>query len=447
SVHASAAISDTASLLYAGEETNRIAGLSDDAASISGSSVSVDMTQVDQTTSAILRLSPFQYKGAGVWADMSLDDYQTALAADLESVFTDAQLDTLLAANGETITDYALARDGAISLAQGYALALIIGLNGLVELNGTDVNSDVLTNTGLTLSGDVATTLVQHMLAEMQAYYAAKSVVTALAAASDTSTAAANALSAAFAAAQADILAALGSARQGDISSGLSLALQQLGNYYKTVDVDTGRFTDYASLSQQFYVSTVNSLDKGWGAVYSNAKYIWGLGNAVWGLKVMQALKSGVALVSANANILVKLWNSAKVWAVAGFVLTAAIALIMFLVGDYDNQLEYDAAAVKLAVSIVVYAIVAVITAIPGVGFLITGLVAAIDGLMALICQLVGVEPGSSFDTWFCNGITGTVIRALSLLFSDQLILVDLDKDDRLDVSFNSPAVVQKTNN
>ncbi|MCB0177728.1 MAG: hypothetical protein KDI62_05820, partial [Anaerolineae bacterium] len=447
SVHASAAISDTASLLYAGEETNRIAGLSDDAASISGSSVSVDMTQVDQTTSAILRLSPFQYKGAGVWADMSLDDYQTALATDLESVFTDAQLDTLLAANGETITDYALARDGAISLAQGYALALTIGLNGLVELNGTDVNSDALTNTGLTLSGDVATTLVQHMLAEMQAYYAAKSVVTALAAASDTSTAAATALSAAFAAAQADILAALGSARQGDISSGLSLALQQLGNYYKTVDVDTGRFTDYASLSQQFYVSTVNSLDKGWGAVYSNAKYIWGLGNAVWGLKVMQALKSGVALVSANANILVKLWNSAKVWAVAGFVLTAAIALIMFLVGDYDNQLEYDAAAVKLAVSIVVYAIVAVITAIPGVGFLITGLVAAIDGLMALICQLVGVEPGSSFDNWFCNGITGTVIRALSLLFSDQLILVDLDKDDRLDVSFNSPAVVQKTNN
>ncbi|MCP4992875.1 MAG: DUF11 domain-containing protein, partial [Gammaproteobacteria bacterium] len=444
SVHSGASVDDAASLLYVGEEETRTVLLSDDATTVSGTSVSVDLTLVDKTTSTTMRLSPFVYKGAGVWEDMHLGTYQDDyLATDLQNVFTNAQLDALVAPNSETISDYSLAQDGAISLTQGYYLALYIGLSGIVELNGTDVNSDQFVNADFTRSGEVATNLAQHMLESMQAYYADKSVVTALAAASDTTSVAANALSATFAQSQSAILLALGSARQGDISSSLSLALQELGNYYKTLDVDTSKFTDYVSLSEQFYVSTVSGLSNGWAAVYSVGKFIWGMSTVVWGMKVLQ----GTVGVAKGASMLSKVWNSAKFWAIVGFLFSVGVALYIFLSGDYDNQLQYSAAAVQFAFTIIVAAILAIITLIPGVGFIITGLIAAIDGIMAVICELVDVQPGSAFDTWFCNGLTGIVIRGLSLLFSDQLILVDLDKDDRLDVTFSTPTVVAKTNN
>ncbi len=309
-VHSGAATGDTATLLYAGEEEARTALLSDDATQISGNSVTVDLTQVDKATTAILRFSPFEFKGAGVWEDIDLSGYQEALKTSLGdsvNVLTDAQLDSLVAANGETISDYDLARDGAVSLAQGYYLALYIGLNGVVELNDTAANSDPFAHADLTLSGsnEVVTNIVAHMLEEMQDFYAARSVVTALVAAGETTAAAANALSATFAESQAAMLDALGEASRGDISSALSMALAELGNYYKTSDVDTSKFTDYASISEQFYISTVSELNTagaGWATLYVNAKYIWGLSSIVWGMKVLAGTAGTVAK---TANIVV----------------------------------------------------------------------------------------------------------------------------------------------
>ncbi|MEM7031362.1 MAG: LamG-like jellyroll fold domain-containing protein, partial [Chloroflexota bacterium] len=442
-VHSGAVVDDIASILYAGEEETRTVLLSDDETNVTGTNVTVDLTSVDLVRSSVLRINPFIYQGAGVWQELALETYQDQLSTDLASVFTNTELDTLVAPNNETIDDYSTAQDGAISLTQGYYLSLYIGLSGIVERNGVIVNNDSFTSTDFGRSSEVATGLVQHMLEEMQAFYAKKSVITAIASVSSEITAAATALSATFATSQSAILNALGSARQGNISNSLSLALQELGNYYKTIDVNTSKFTDYVSLSEQFYISTVTSLGEGWGAVYSIGKFIWSSSNVIWGLRIL----TGVVSVSKSASLATKLWNSTKFWAVVTFIFTVALALYVFLSGDYDNQLEYSAAATQFAFTVIVAAIMAVILLIPVVGFLIVALIGLVDALMALICQLVDVEAGSAFDTWFCGGITGILIRGLSLLFSDQLILVDLDKDDRLEVTFNSPTVVQKISN
>ncbi|MEM7127857.1 MAG: LamG-like jellyroll fold domain-containing protein, partial [Chloroflexota bacterium] len=439
-VFSSASVGDRTTLMTAGEEVARVATLNDDATTIDNSSVSVDLTSVDKATGTVVRFSPFVYEGASVWTDDTLENYQNVLAVDLANVFSNSELDTLISPSGETISDYDLVQDGAISLAQGFYLAVYVGIGATVELNDVSSNSDTVPDSGLVLSGEPVTNIVQHMLQEAQAFYAENSVVAALAGASDSY--AANALSAAFATSQLAFLEALGAARQGDVTTSLTLALQELGDYYKVSDIDTTKFTDYASLSQQIHISGATSISdsygQGWSIAYYAAKVLYNLYYVKWGLSF--ALGTA-ATIAKSASIFTKLWNSAKFWAVVGFIFQVGVALIIFLTGDYDNQLEYNAAAVQFAFTVIVAFILALITLIPVVGFLIVAVIALIDALVALICAAVGVEPGSAVDTWVCNGITGAVIRALSLLFSDQLVTVDLDKDDRLQVSFFTPEI------
>jgi len=106
-------------------------------------------------------------------------------------------------------------------------------------------------------------------------------------------------------------LAALGAARQGDISSGLSLALQELGHYYKTVNVDTSKFADPASISAQYYVSTAttltNSYGQGWSAAYTSVRTAKSLYNLRWGFQI---LKGTAPEVAKNAKLIVKLSRS-----------------------------------------------------------------------------------------------------------------------------------------
>jgi len=445
SVFSGAGVGDTATLLYVGEETARLTGLNDDDTQASGNTVIPNLASVSLDTQATLRWSPFVYQGAGVWDSQELETYLTNLETNLETVFTQAELSTLV--NGETIDDVSLARQGAAGMGQSYYLSLYVGLNGLLEVDGQSLGSGAVDNSALALSpgSQAVTNIISDMLDDVQDYYA--SLTNIGVSVIDTNVSAVSSLAAAFSTSRSDFLKSLGLSLNGEATSTLSLALQQMSGFYQVSEVDTTNLTSVGAFTALAAASTASSFTTGLGVTYGLLKVGSGAFSAKWGYAlykgadfVQDAISAGKTGWSLKA---VKLWNNTKVWAVATFVASSALSLTFYFLGDYDNHLEQSAALARTVATIIVNLIMAVISAIPGIGFLITGIIGLMDGLAAAICAATGVKAGSDVDVWVCGGVSGMLTEVIRYLIFDQYILVDLQKEDRLSIALDTPTTVQ----
>jgi uncharacterized repeat protein (TIGR01451 family) len=453
---ATTAVSTTTTLLFAGEATARTLTLGDGAEQINGNALTLDLTDATRATldtTAVLRWAPYIYEGAGVWDGYSLTSYYDQLASSLGPVFTTAHLSTI--AGGATLSDLSKARAGAVALAQNYYVSLSAGLSTPVAINGTSLGTSSVNNAVLTLQNgqEPAALIVKDMVDAIQDYYADISIVEALTSESDTATT--SSLSALFAGSLPAVLEALGTVALGTASNTLSLAVQALGNYYKTAHVSTSKFTLTASITSLAAASVVTSYNTALSSTYTAVKGVLAVRSLQWGLAVYKganiaAIQAAVAAyANGSSNLVVTkfkiLMTDVKVWAVITFVVTTAIVWTLYALGKYDNDLERSAARARTIAATIVAAIYLVIGLIPVVGQIIIAIIAIIDTLMIAICKIVGVESGSDVDVWVCSGVTGIVTRVIMYLIFDQVTVVNLAKEDRLKIALDNPTLNQLT--
>jgi uncharacterized repeat protein (TIGR01451 family) len=462
-------------LLFAGEQTVRHAALSDGGASLSANRVQLDLTANPLQTTAALRWSPYSYRGAGVWEALAVGDYLDKLtvsgsAPTLPPVFTNSQIDQLAA--GETVSDYDLLRAGAVRLAQIYYLSLSLGVTQLVAENGNRTGTATLGSYALG-SSEPAVTIVQRLLAEIQAYYADTAVVAALTSTSETITAA-NALSASFAVSLRALLQAFGNVAQGNTNSALTLALNKLSDYYKVTALLSTPFTDAVSMAGVGWMSTVSAIvvkygdtDLGDGISLGHllavgGTFIYSAYNTLSTLTTIMAVmqyKAAIAIVEAPgtaAAVTMEAASTAKAikftnnaFAVAAFIVTVAIVWTLYGIGKYSNHLQRNAAVFKAVAETIVAAIMLVIALIPVAGWIIVAVIGLISALMMAVCAIYNassnddIKAGGHVDRFVCGGITGALSSALVYAIYDQYVVVDLADADRLDVVVNLPETVQ----
>jgi uncharacterized membrane protein len=404
------------------------------------------------------------YEGAGVWDTLDLESYMADLDASLQNVFTNSQIDILT--GGETVDDYTLAQSGAIGLAQSYYLSLYIGLSQVVEEDGVDYSDTALADYSLG-SDEPVTAIVQTLVDAIQTYYTDLALVEALVYANTAGSYAANALSATFTTSLSEILGAVGTVVTGDSSTTLSLAMQELGNYYKTADVDTTNFTTVGSISAlagasyvaQSSVMSQDLFSTDLSIAFSAARIAQHIYYIKWGWNVYKSYNALVSIANSagqqGRSVLSmsyaaqasKITRVNVAWAVAALIVTVAVVWTLFAIGKYDNQLERSAAIAQAVAATIVALIVAVIAAIPVAGWLIVGIIGLIDGLIMLTCAVVGVEAGSDVDRWVCGGITGAVTQSIVYMIFDQYIVADLEDENRLEIALNEPTLAQKVSN
>ncbi|HEX8683017.1 MAG TPA: LamG-like jellyroll fold domain-containing protein, partial [Ardenticatenaceae bacterium] len=458
-VYPSSATGKTAQLLFAGEETARTIALGSGAAMESGNRLTMDLGHAlaGLTTNASLRWAPYVYEGASVWDSDDVSSRYTAWGTALQSSFTNSVLNSL--SSGETISDYTDARDGAVLLAQNAWLTLYAGLGSTVAMDGTALGSATVAEAGnLSLgSSGAAALLVADLLAKMQDYYGERSIVTTLS--DDSALAAANSMASVFAGSASVLLEALGSAAQGEASSTLTLALQTLGDYYKTTSVSSSGFLAAGSITALAAASIITTQGDGASAAYIIVKAAVAYWGITWGMTVLRganvaAAQAAIAAYQAGqagaVTTAAKLaWNSVAVWAVIAFVVSVTVIWVSFALGSYENSLQREAAKAYAIAATIVATIYLVISLIPVVGAVIMAVIAILDILMIAICKIVdatqGVERGSDFDVWYCSGFTGILTRTIMYLIFDQMPVVDLEDKDRVDIALQTPTINQRT--
>ncbi len=467
----------SATLLFAGEERARLGGLSDGGAISNGNRVVLDLASKPLKTLAALRWAPYTYQGAGVWNSLDVATYleqleRTSGVPNLPLVFTNSQLDLLVA--GETISDYAQVRAGAVQLAQSYYLALHLGLTQVVAENGQRFGAATLGNYTLG-STQPATTIVAGLVDEIQGYYANLSLVKALTTSTSPTITTANSLAASFAVSFSAILEALGTAAQGTASSALTLALGELRDYYKTASLSTSKFTNVTGLTALAWASTatyfanldLNAVGVDWGDVvgvtYTAALVAYAIHEVKGAIAASIAYNTAIARAqfaalqpngattaltyAADAGDVVK---SNLKWSVILLVISIAIAWTIFAVGTYQNDLQRHAAIAQAVADTIVAVIMAVIGAIPVAGWIIMAVVGLISGLMMAACAIYNaaadknIAAGGDVDRFVCNGLSGTLSTALVYAIYDQYIVADLNDADRLDIVMKAPILTQK---
>ena len=455
SVFPAATVGKLATILFVGEESGRTVALGDHEGQVNGNLLHVDLTNPMSavTTNGILRWSPYEFMGSGLWENAAIADHRSDLALGLANVFDGAEMAKVV--GGEAIGDFDTAQDGAILLAQNSYLALYAGIGMPLAVDFVRLGSGTVDNAALALpAGEEAVTLmVAEMVRAIQRYYGTTSVIESLRAGDDAL--AANSLAATFSTSLAALVEAVGLAAQGEASTTLTLALQTLGDFYKTTDVGTENFVQDATITSLAAGSIVggygDTLDGLYLAVKTvlvlnslkSAYYYLSFANVAAIHAATTAYANGTS--SAFATYVTVASTSAKVWAVITVVVTSAILWTFYAVSDFENNLQRSAALARTIAATITAVILAIISTIPVFGPLITAVISLIDLVAAYVCKATGVEAGTDTDVWLCSGISGALTRVIQYLIFDQYIVVDLKDKKRLQITMRQPTLGQNS--
>lgn len=145
-----------------------------------------------------------------------------------------------------------------------------------------------------------------------------------------------------------------------------------------------------------------------------------------------------------------KLSRVAKGWAAAGVVIaigSAGLQIGLALANGqveagtpaFDQLLAEQIASVVVAVISVVLDLVALTSAVLGVALI---LVAIFDLVIGVICAATRFdEKKPKVAAWVCGGITGALTKALAHFINDTTPMVDVVRDDRLQIALAAPTV------
>jgi hypothetical protein len=136
-----------------------------------------------------------------------------------------------------------------------------------------------------------------------------------------------------------------------------------------------------------------------------------------------------------------------RITAALGLATDVAIATTMFVFSVTNTSpgaLAFTAALAQFVANIIVAVIYAAISATV-IGAVIIGIITLIDAVMVAICRWNGQQESDAVKVWVCGGFTGAFTAAINYVIYDQHLLVDMDKDDRLDIQLTTPKLEIKT--
>ncbi len=436
----SATTSQTATVLYAVDQTYRLGDLqSDDTTVTNDSQISLNLASQTLLTYATLFWMPYSYAGAGSWSSVDIDDYMTTLSTQLTSVFSNSTLDSL--ASGETISDYTTVRDGAILLAQNFYLALYVSSSAIVASGGSNVSSTTISNSTYSSETTEAVVLiVSAMLDGVQDFFSSTSL-TQISDSDITASSAATTL----ASSRATILEAFGDVADGTTSS-TATYLQQMVGYLSSSFNDSNSLVTEMGLesSARSTVASLNSSVGEWASItYASLKLAWS------SYKIYKAISALGGIAAAWEAILAG--KAVENVSYVGLVVDIAIAvgvLVYTIVANNlsPNDLEFSVAFASAYASILL-AIIYFALAATVVGAVIVAIIKLIDAVMIVVCAVNGVDESAAVDTWVCSGISGIFKNVISYVVFDQSIIPDLEHDDRLDVEMDTPTITQLAEN
>ncbi|MDP6513608.1 MAG: hypothetical protein QF878_10525, partial [SAR202 cluster bacterium] len=440
-------------LLFAREDTLRLTALDDsDAVTEVGSKLSVDLGSLGLQTFASMNWSPYIYDGLS-WVSDDLTEYLGHLDTQMNLVI---DVDDILA--GEQPTDAAQAKEGAVAMAKSYYMANYKGSSNLVEFAGSPTGESAVDDQALTLpDGEEAVALILADMTELFVLLLEDETTIII----DNVLVANNAASGVTVTAAA-VLEDLGNTQNafagaaiGQTSSVSSLS-KKLYKKLAKIEGTSPRYAKYAKKG----ALVAGTLAMGGLAVAiavgldDDSAFIWlySTNLAIEGVHLYAAFgkkslfKAAEAINTPKMNLLSKnMTKVARVGAVAGLLFDVGIAIVLFAIQSADvepGSLAHHALIATLAATIIVAVILAVLSA-SVVGLVIVSVLLAIDALVGLICHLAGVDQGTEAASWGCGGITGALTKAITFLIHDQYIVPDLEDEDRLDVTLNSPTTIQ----
>ncbi|MCP4537165.1 MAG: LamG domain-containing protein, partial [Chloroflexi bacterium] len=445
----SAVDGDSATLLYAAEETYRSLGLADVSTGDAGNDLGFAFPlATDTDTTAILRWAPFSYDAAtDEWAAADYATYIQSLGQNLAGVFSNGVLNSMV--NYESVSDYAALRTGAVQLALSYYMSIYNGASLPVVVAGDRGTTTALQS--VTYTQNPAITVAQIMLNGIRAFYNRLDL-------SVTSVNGDDLLSTwrVLADSSAAVLQAIDDADQGIVTN-YNTAFRELYDYYKTYTFDTSGFELVTPLANTLLGSTVTtsieSIQKlGYGLNSAQNLTIVGmLGKALYALKNLRYYVLKVMEIKEFAlKSLVKLNKGFSAYSVLSlaYKVTLAITPVIFglVSGSFEvTDLDFTAALAAALAEIIVAIIMFVLGSNP-VGALILGILNMIDALIGVICASIEAANGEknidkTVDTWVCAGIVKAAAKAITYLIFDQTPLVDLQKDNRLDAALRDPTL------
>ena len=459
----------TMTVLMASESSYLVTTLDNSSAvQVSGDLVSVNMTSLYEQTTANLNWWTYVSEGDASWAIADVSDVLDGLAVNLMTVFTDAELNELLANVGDTVTDYDLSQAGAISFAQSFYMTIYQGTNGIVELDRSSTGSATLDDSlYLLASGDEAVTeIVYAIFGGLHAFFIneasisidgaeiANSVTLDLGDGSDLlenvglSWVEYN-----------EQLIELSKYSSKAVSSGVTKLLKKY--IKKALEADgimnskTGKRIGKVSTLANVFCATMTTLrilgvvdeTQALNISMESIKNIGALAGLYKDFESFARFKGLTPTLKSNIKVStqLKMNRYAKASAVIGLVLEVAIVSVLFIVsvvsaGISPNDLAFTALLAEALAQIIVAIIMAIISATV-IGALFVALIELIDAMIAVVCA----SQGKSSDQGFCSGITGALTKFIADLLFDQTTLVNFNADDRIQTTLNDISITEKT--
>lgn len=452
----SATLGDYANLLYAYEQTSRYTDIGTSSSTTTSSAASLSLTDTELSTSAALRISPFEYAGGGVWETADLASYLEHLSTDLASIFTTSVVSTLV--DGATV-DASAAQMGVLLLAQSYYLSLYAGLINTVEQDGVSASSDPISSSVLTISSSPAVSVIGAMLDSMQEFFASRGLISTSADGLVSSN-----MAATLAGARGTILTTFGTIATGATST-YGAALLDLSIYANSVSlsledfsinqaVSTAGTTSIAAAVNQAGVSQTTA-DLGVTAyeqynTNSKLKKVYKIYKVYKNLKKLEladSLADVISYLAKSTGTIKGVIKLSKSSLAVGILVDVGLFLLTIISSNISvNSLEFTALFARLIATIIVD-ILFTMLALTGVGLLIVVLIALLDLAVGWICEAAGVKSGSDVDTWVCGGISGVLTNVITYLIFDQTPIPDFSNKNRLDLSMQTPSITQITSN
>ncbi len=462
-------------LLFAREEAKRAISLGDATSVVvtNGSNVAIDFDGVQNLVYTSLHWGAFEYDGAS-WLSYDLYNFLQHLESELTSVLTTPILTEL--SDGDPADDEELSRLGAINLAKNFYLVLNRGLSSITELLSSDGSTSQLFSDDVIVDSDLALNhqnpmqlVVSDLLQLISAVTASTSeVVIEPEGEAIVSTFTANLSQ------KATILSTVGAMEasfddsietqvtSGIVGKGINRAAQRHlpGLIVASVDLvgdysddawDMGALLAFAAIGIELAGAELGWDEESTFAVATTLKFAgaafdsYALYNYVSFYKAA-TVSEGASALSATAR---SLNNANAVCAIIGFVITVAIAVGVLIYTMTSQDIKWGSlqgnflVAQTIGTIIVAYIMTGLAILFP-IGTIIVAIIAAIDLIITTICtalQHSGEEIDEDVNEWVCGGISSAAANGITYLIYDQYVTVDLDQDDRIQISLDTPTV------
>ena len=482
---------DTPTVLYVQETSNRTVSIADGSTEMawSGETVVADFTSVDVQTMASINWRPYTFTAADGWAPGNLDSIMPGKQANWNTLLTDAALNAIA---GPGLVAYQSARKGAVTMATNHYIAMYVGFNRMVELDGTMLEPFALVDANYPFSAEPLFDLVQKQLADLFLIAIEEATVTIdgetilltgfvpvntrghfleqygevvleqeLTPAQWRGKRAASAF-------VAGIIAYIIAKRQGiydftNSTAGFNYSAVMIGSLL----IGAAFFLTAFILEQNGARADVVTAMSGVALSMFSISAVAEVGRTVKLLTHVRALKQlisvgemvedgvrAAAMVRYATKSLKAIQSAARVAAFVGFIFDVLIEIAFFVFSVAYNELKYGSIAYNVAVARMLAGITLAVLLL-GIGLImvVLGPVAvavfavfmALLGIVEIILLIICEASGHSPDHFTCQGVMGSIAQSIADAFYQFTVPIEMNHNDRVTMQVRSATLADPT--